>query len=69
MNETIIICPECGSRNHWKDRIDILVLEKYNDITVETVAIDFLKGPLQFPKTPLFFSLFCLCAVCWLLGK
>jgi len=42
---------------------DILVLEKYNDITVETVAIDFLKGPLQFQKLPFFFSLFCLCAV------
>ena len=21
MNETIIKCPECGSRNHWKDGI------------------------------------------------
>ena len=34
---------------------DILVLDKYNDITVETVAIDFLKGPLQVQKPHFFY--------------
>jgi hypothetical protein len=50
LNVLIVVVSERG-----RTAFDILVVEKYNDIIVETVAIGFPKGSLPYRKLPLFF--------------
>jgi len=50
LNVLIVVVSE-----HGRTAFDILVVEKYNDIIVETVATGFHKGSLPYRKLPSFF--------------